>query len=311
MRTALALLLGVALAACAPRAPEPGPLLPGLAGQLPGIESIELRGAGDGVVATLERGADGWRVRERDGWRADRKLVRALLADLAGARRTEPRTDRPDKYARIGVEPLDAAEPTSAVVEVRMRGNGWERSLLVGEVPRAGLGRFVRVTDEPQAWLVDRDFAFPRTPEGWLDTRLVQVPIAFVVGVDSRDDAGHAFALDHRDDRFRVAGLPSAAMGDSYRGDELAGVLEDLRLADVAADTGQAAERTVRFTLRDATALEFQAFRIDGRAWVRVRECRGEACAARAEHAGRRFLLPPHLAVRLLLTRDQVLAKTP
>src|SRR5688572_27773313 len=111
--------IAIVAAGCAPHTEAPTPVLPGLVEQLPTLATIELRGPGDAVVATLERGKDGWRVRERDGWRADRKLVRALLADLAGAGRTEPRTDRPDKYARIGVEPLDAAEPTSAVVEIR------------------------------------------------------------------------------------------------------------------------------------------------------------------------------------------------
>jgi hypothetical protein len=299
----------LALAACAPRIDAPPPrVLDGLVEQLPAIEHVTLRGAGGGAVVTLDRQAGGWTVRERGGWPADRAQVRDLLADAAGARRIEAKTDRVDRHARLGVE--DVVSPDAAGIEVVFDGAHGTRALLVGKAPPAGTGRFVRVAGERQAWRTDRGFKFARTPTEWLNTRLLQVPLPYVLAVHSRDAAGHAFELRHVEDRFRIADLPPAAMGDSYRGDTLAGVLTDLRLDDVAADDGSAAERSVRFDLRNGSAIELDAWRVDGRLWVRVRECEADArCLAPERLRGRRFLLPDHVAPHLLLTRDAILGR--
>jgi hypothetical protein len=315
-RLALVVVATFALLACAPRAPEApaasGPLLPGLATRLPTLQSIELRTAGDRVAVTLQRAKPGWTVRERTGWPADPALVRTLLEDLAAARRAEARTARPDRYARIGVEAVAGAD--AGGIEARLHGRGWDEAVVVGDAPPLGGGRFARRAAEAQAWLVDRPLALPREPAAWLDTRLFDVPLARVAGVRSFDAAGHAFELAHRDDRFRVVDAPSAAMGDSYRGDALAGVLEQLHLDDVAADDGAAAERTVYFTLVDGAQVRLAAWRVDGRVWMRVQECppkAGPLCPVEARWAKRRFLLPAHVAATLLMTRAQVLAGTP
>jgi hypothetical protein len=308
LRRVLAVLAAFALAACTPQATEPMPVLPGLQAKLGTIAAVELRGPGNTTLVTLERAPDGWRVRERTGWRADRAALVRLLADLAGARREEPRTAQPEKYPRIGVEPVADAAPDSSGVEVDARGAGWDYALVVGTAPPTGRGRYVRVPTEPGAWLTRPDFAFPRTPAGWLDTHLLDEPLAHVEYVQSRDAAGHAFEIVHRDDRFRIADAPSAAMGDSYEGDKLAGALEGLRLEDVAADDGAAAERVVRFGLRDDRVLQLEAWRVEGRVWARVLECDAGGCAPRGRFEGRRFLLPAHAAAKLLLTREQILS---
>jgi hypothetical protein len=309
----LAVALASALAACALPADEaPGPLLPGLDARLATIESIELRGAGDAVLATLDRGPAGWTVRERDGWPADRTGVRTLLRDLAAAHRVEAMTAKADRHARIGVDAL--AAPDARGIEVRLRGKGWNDAVLVGDAAPANGGRFVRLPAQAQAWRVDRPLELPREAAAWLDTRLSDVPLVHVATVHSHDDAGHAFDLAHRDDRFRIVDAPSAAMGDSYRGDTLAGLLEDLRFEDVAADDGHAAERTVEYALDDDRRVRLESWRVDGRIWVRVRECGEDTapddCATPARWLGRRFLLPAPVAANLWLTRDQVLGRT-
>jgi hypothetical protein len=312
-------LAALALGACARPATEAtaasGPLLPALAKQLPTLQTIEVRTAGDRVAVTLERRQAGWTVRERTGWPADSELVDALLEDLESAQRVEATTAKPEHYARIGVEPMSAAG--AAGVEVRLHGKDWDESVVVGTVPPVDGGRFVRRAADAQSWQVDRKFDVPREPAQWLDTRLLDEPLPRIEQVVSRDAAGHEFALVHRDDRFRIADAPSAAMGDSYRGDALAGLLEDLRLEDVAADDEHAVERTVTYTLHDRSRIRLEAWRIDGRVWVRVGRCPaadGDAspdCAPLPRWAGRRFLLPAYVAAKLLMSRDQILGHAP
>jgi hypothetical protein len=321
-RAAFVCVAALALGACNPQAPDApaaaGPLLPGLAAQLPELETIELRTAGDHVAVTLERKAGEWTVRERTGWPADPARVRTLLEDLVAARRAEAKTAIPERHAKIGVETI--ADAHAAGVEVRLRGKDWQRAIVIGNAPPAGPGRFVRLPAEAQAWRADRPLVVVREPAQWLDTQLFDVPLARIAGVRSFDAAGHAFELAHRDDRFRVVDAPSAAMGDSHRGDALAGGLEQLRLDDVAADDGAAAERTVDFfvSVPERDVIRLEAWRVDGRVWARVRECRlpppysnEPTCRQSSRWTGRRFLLPAQVAATLLMSRDQVLGRTP
>jgi hypothetical protein len=274
------------------------------------VYTIELRGAGDRVLVTLERRAGAWTVRERTGWPADPGLVRALLDELATARRVEAKTAMPDRHARIGVEAVSGVDATG--VEVRLRGKAWSDAVVVGKAPPAAPGRFVRRSADAQAWRVDRRLDVAREPAAWLDTRLFDEPLPRVDRVWSRDDAGHEFSLVHRDDRFRIAEAPSAAMGDSYRGDTLAAVLTDLRIEDVAVDEGAAAERTVTFALKDGRRITLESRRIDGRVWTRAYACPADVrdCDS-TRSAGRRYLLPARVAADLWLTRDQILGRTP
>jgi hypothetical protein len=320
MRRAWLVLAALVLGACTRSATEPpaaaGPLLPDLAKQLPTIDSIELRTAGDRVAVTLERKDSAWTVRERTGWPADPAMVDQLLDDLESSQRVEPKTAKRDHYARIGVEPVTAVD--AGGVEVRLHGKGWNESVIVGNAPPVGAGRFVRRAADAQSWQVDRKLDVAREPAQWLDTRMFDVPLARISSVSSKDAVGHSFALAHRDDRFRIADAPSAAMGDSYRGDALAGLLTDLHMEDVAADEGVAtAERTVTFTA-GGSIVEFEAWRLDGRVWVRVRDCPlppphvyTPQCVLKSRWNGRRFMLPAHVAAKLLMTRDQILGHTP
>lgn len=316
MRRAWLVLAALALGACTRPATEApaasGPLLPALAKQLPTIESIELRTAGDRVAVTLERKGSTWTVRERTGWPADPAMVDALLEDLESAQRVEAKTAKPDHYARIGVEAVSAAD--AGGVEVRLHGKGWNESVIVGNAPPVGGGRFVRRAADAQAWQVDRELDVARGPAQWLDTRLLDEPLAHVESVLSNDRSGHQFALVHRDDRFRIADVPSAAMGDSYRGDALAALLADLRIEDVATGEERTPERDVVFSLHDGRRISLESWREDGRIWMQVRECpagAGRDCRIDGRWAGRRFLLPAHLAPTLWLTRDQILGHTP
>jgi hypothetical protein len=313
MRRAWVVLAALALGACTQPAtqapPASGLLLPALAKQLPTVATIEVRTAGDRVAVTLERKGTAWLVRERTGWSADPALVDTLLEDLESAQRVEAKTAKPDHYPRIGVEAVRATD--AGGVEVRLHGKGWDEAVVVGNAPPVGDGRFVRRAADAQAWQVDRKLDVPREPAQWLDARLLDVPLPRIEQVVSRDSAGHEFTLVHRDDRFRIADAPSAAMGDSYRGDALAALLTDLRTDDVAADDGAAGERRVTYTIKDGRRITIEAWRVDGRVWVRVMDCPPAGSCDAGRWKGRRFLLPAHVAATLLMARDQILGHTP
>jgi hypothetical protein len=293
-----------------PAAPTlPALWLPGFAAQTGAIDKVTLRAAGDVPAIELQRDGAVWRVPAKGGWPAEPGRVEGLLDELAAARPLEAKTTHPDRYARLGVAPI--ATPGSDGVQLELAGAASPRKLLLGHA-HGDAQRFVRVDGDAQAWLVDQALPTPPRAEEWLDTRLVDVPLARIARVEVRNADGHDFDLEHRDDRFRVVGVPSAAMGEGHGGDALAGVLDHLQLDDVAADDGKAhAERTVRFIAHDGSWIELAAWRIDGQVWVRGTDSgAGELMKAwshRDELRDRRFRLPAFQAAILMRGRSQVL----
>jgi hypothetical protein len=288
-----------------------GPWLPHFAQLAPSVDSIVVRRGGDVPAVRLQRKDGMWRVASRADWPAAPGRVEGLLEELAEARRLAAKTTHPDRYARLAVQPI--GDSASEGVRLDIGGDPPLR-LLLGRA-HGETERFVRIDGDAQAWLVDKPLRASAEPDDWLDTRLVDAPLARIAHVDVRNADGHDFALEHRDDRFRVVGVPSAAMGDSPRGDALAGVLDQLQFEDVAKDEeGHVRpDRTLRFTAHDGSWLELDAWRIDGRIWVRGRDGgQGELAKAWANPAlvpGHRFRLPAIQAAALMQARSQVLAK--
>ena len=334
---ALTLVAMLALCAgCGREAPEPGKVLlfPELQARQDELERLRLRGAGNAVLVTLEKKQGLWCVAERMDWPADAVRVSQYLFVLSQTHRVEAKTENPKLYAQLGVEPIAGADATSS--ELELSGAGKTSRLLIGHEHVKFDSNYVRVDGAARTWLTDLPVTFERDPVAWLDRRLLDLPLARVAQV--RVGASHgepAFTLSHRDDRFRLDDAPSAAMHESHQGDALAGVLDQLRFEDVAADDGKAkVEREVQFLTVEGAVLTVQLWHTGDAAWLRVRaslddaraaewlrQAKGPEAAPGAQRnrvldwnrrfEGRRFKLPAEIAKILLLSHDEILAGAP
>ncbi len=294
------------------------------------VQAIQLRGAGNRALVSLDRRDGTWRVAERNGWPADAGRISQYLFVLSQARRMEAKTADPKLYSRLGVEPLAALDAVGA--ELTLSGKGIRSRLLIGnEHPRLD-GYYVRVDGEPGAWLTDLPVYFDPDPRVWLDRRLVDVPLARVARVRISGVGENPFSLSHREDRFRLDDAPAAAMRDSYQGDNIAGALDQLHFEDLAADPGGTpAMRTLDYATVEGLLLRVQAFREGDQLWIRISagmelaasrswakvSAANAASAATLEarvaslnqsFSGRRFLLADPVASNLMLTHGQILA---
>lgn len=325
-------MLALAVAGCSRPAPieqaTAGALLPALAARQQQVERLQLRGAGNKLLVSLARERGEWRVGERAGWPADAARISGHLSRLAQARRVEAKTASPAMHVRLGVE--DIADPEAKGTELRIIGPGIEQRLLIGELHARSGGRYVRENGNARAWLTDLDVGFDPDPVAWLQRRLVEIPLARVERVRIRPRNNPAFALVHRDDRFRPDDAPSAAMGESHAGDDIAATVQAFDIEDVASDDGSAVpEQSLDFELVDGTVLTIAIWREGQRDWARLSaafdEARASAWAAQARRpdavaqargiardwsrrfAARRFLLPESLAATLMLDHTQIL----
>lgn len=233
-----------------------GPVLEGLSGALADVRMLRLVGAGERTLVGFSRGAHGWGVDQREGWPADAVRLRELLIMLGEARRLDPRTARPERYAQLGVEDVAAADAGGLRIDVETRRRQWQ--LIVGRVGGQGVGSVVRVPGEAQSWLTDQVLQPQRSPERWLlrdlfdlsSRRVVEIALVPPEGgaVHARRDAQGEWALVDPPEGRRLSS-PAAL-------ESLAGTLDFLQLEDVERASGDEEEEpALRATFRSVEGL--------------------------------------------------------
>ncbi|HET6603393.1 MAG TPA: DUF4340 domain-containing protein [Xanthomonadaceae bacterium] len=264
---------------------DTGALLPELMAQINEVDRIVLGGAGGRTPVTIERGQDTWSVAQRNGFDADAAKIRALLLALARAQRIEAKTANPELHGRLGVEDLAAEDATGIGVEIG--GVDFSHSLIVGHGRTRGKGSYVRLADQPQAWLVDVALAPERDPARWIERDLVDIAIQRIATVQIEHADGTGTQIRSRDDgrRFELADLPPDRQPESdYAAEASAGLLASLRIDDVHpadAAPGQEQPRTrARFTTVEGIVIELEGWQDEGRTYARLDAGLDEALAA-------------------------------
>lgn len=261
-----------------------GPLLPGLETRLNALDEVRVVGAGDAVLATLRREGEGWRVVERDGWPADTGKLRDLLLRFAQARRLEPKTALPERYAQLGVE--DVSQPEARGVRLELHGGGDPLAVIVGQNHPQGRGSFVRLPGQAQSWLADVGLAIEKDPARWLSRELVDIAARRMLTVDVRPEHGPGFRIERRDDDtpgFTLAQIPRGrALASAYAPEATAGLFDNLSIDDVrrfAADWGDPT-LGADFLREDGLRIALRAWDRDERLWVVIDPTLDEAIAS-------------------------------
>lgn len=264
----LSLMIGRDLSGPVEKADEP--LVPGLQDQVNDIEALDIVGPGGDPVATLRRERERWRVREKSDYEADFGLVHDLLRDLAAARRSDERTSNPDWYVRLGV--ADPGVAGNEGVLVRFPGTDLP-AVILGRPDSAGLGRFARIEDEAQSWLIDRTPEVPSTALEWLERSVMDIPASELAEITIRHPDGDTVRLRPvGDDRGQWV-LLDVPEGREAKPDwqigPVAGALSGFNLRDVRPHE-EVPDDAVRALFRTGDGLNFVAsvFADDDGYWV-------------------------------------------
>ena len=262
------------------RAPEsasasPGPLAPGLSEVLDEVNQVRLVAAGDEILATLERGEDGWGLVEKHGYPIDLGKLRSLLSAFVSTQRVEGKTTVPGRYPQLGVE--DVSNPDARGVRVDITTPQRTFSVIIGDNPVRGSGTYVRIADQAQSWLVDKSIAVERKPANWLVKQIIDVGANRVHAVSITPVAGPAFGLIRSDadadSDFALQGVPRGReVAANYEREALAGLLSGLTFEDVFAASEQAAPEQTRvalFSLDDGRRVRIESWQNDGRTYAR------------------------------------------
>ena len=179
----------------APGVAEGPPLLAGLAGQRDDATRIEIR-QGDGAV-TLTRTPDGpWQIPAFGGYPAETAQVDRLLTQLSAITQAGVRTALADLHPVLGVDPPG---PGAAGQAIRVVDDDETllAGIVLGDVQRAGTwigapGRYARLEDAAQVWLVDGAPTVSADPATWIDQPIAEISPRRIARITVTDDAGRA-----------------------------------------------------------------------------------------------------------------------
>ena len=153
-------------------------LFPDLLDRLGKVERIEATHKGDTVTLSL---ADGiWSVADRDGYPAENAEIRGLLVGAAELVRVEPKTARPEQYEKLELGDPAGEDAKSFGYVMKDATGGNVATVVVGKrrfvtTPADADEYFVRVPDDPRAWLVSGKIPRNRRALDWLRREVTKV----------------------------------------------------------------------------------------------------------------------------------------
>jgi hypothetical protein len=255
-------------------------LFPDLAGRVNDIATIELKSGTRSV--TLAREGQAWVLADRDRYPAVYERVKRLVLNVAELRTIEPKTSRPDSYARIGVEDVDQAGATSLLLTLKDGTGAPVAALLVGREREGGAtgalqhARYVRRAGEAQAYLATGELDASAEAMDWTDRLLADIQASRIREI-TIEHPGEPPVRLHRDKPetvdYTLADIPAGHRPKAVASlSGLATTFEQLRFDDVrAAAAAWPQEQTVA-TLRgfDGLIAKARSVVIDGRTWVKL-----------------------------------------
>ena len=298
-------------------------VLPQVADRLDAVARVAL--VKGGVKTTLVRQGNDWTVEERGFYRADGDKLHQVLLGLADLTYVEPKTQKPDLYSRLELEDADKPDAKSTLVTVSDEKGSLLGEIIAGKhrVDQLGGGNdgvYVRKPGDAQSWLARGSLDLSGDMAGWLDKKLMDLPVAQVKSVVLTAAGGGALSFGRQkpDDKFALASPPPAGKklkSDSAL-DDPAGALGGLELGDVRPakdfDFPPQGVAEARFESFDGLVVTVSLADKDGAHWARIVASGSGEAQARAAALNEKFQpwvfgLPDYKAKALETKLDDVL----
>lgn len=226
----IAVAVGAVLAAVWLKRPQEQPLaligqdlMPELKQNINQVNGLQVTRAGNQTVADIQRGEQGWVVRNKDNYPADMGRVRETLLLLANARLLEEKTADPQYYNRLGVQ--DVASPDASGAQLTLEGLNAPFNLIIGKAAAGAGGVYVRRPGDVRSFQIDTRLAVPTTVKDWLERSVLDIPAGRIQAINIRQPDGQTLTLEKgaRDQaNFKVLNIPA---GQSLKADTVANPL--------------------------------------------------------------------------------------
>ncbi len=264
-------------------------LLPNLGDQLNAVSVLRVIGADGATAVTLERTANDWVVLEKDGFPADRAVLRNTLLELANATIIEQKTSKPEFYARLGVEDPGSPEAASTALEIVTAAETLR--VIVGKIAFDGYGTYVRRDGDPQGLLVSAELEPAAAPLDWIRRELLDIAAADVAAVSIEHADGERLRVEksaRADTTFTVQQVPDGReLSSESAANSIAAALSGLEFEDVRARIAPepGSVTVARYELFDGRVIEIETSRDEDQTWAAFDFAYDESLATRFSSA--------------------------
>lgn len=249
---------------------------------------------GEAKTTLLRRGSE-WIVEEKGDYPADQAKVTQAVRGLADLRYVEPKTSKPDFYARLEVEDAGKKDAKSTLVTASDEKGTLLGEIIVGKrrVDQLGGGTdgiYVRKPGDTQSWLASGTLELPGDTAPWLDPGIIDEPrdkvkeVVLIQPDGSRLDIAH----DKPEDALALKGAPADT---KLKSDtvlvEPTTALASLTLNDVRPEAElplpEAGVSRAEITTFDGLTVKVALIDKDGKSWARFEVSGTGAAAAQAK----------------------------
>jgi len=157
-------------------------LLPDVAGHINDVDRVEIVTPGNSVLASMFKGDAGWQLQQMGGYHADWSKLQSLLAAVAQARIVATKTNRPEYYARLGVE--DISQETAGSILLKISIGERTSGILIGNQAQGTKGQYVRLQDQAASAQIDRTLAVTTELLDWVDSAIIDINASEVAEVE-------------------------------------------------------------------------------------------------------------------------------
>ena len=271
-------------------------VFPALLDQVNAVARVRVTGH-EGTF-TLARDGQVWVVEEKERHPVEPDKMHNLVIGAAGMKRVEPKTGNPDLYPKIRLEDPSGEDAKSARFVFEDASGAELANWVLGDrrpskSDPARTEIYIRVGDDPQAWLVEGSVPGGRTIIDWLDRLVARIDRQRLRAVEVAHAGGAVVAVRKTlptDVDFTLDRVPEGREIDArYRINDIGRFLEDLRFEDVVPastlDFPGSVDKRVRITTFDGLRIHLETVMRDGEAFARLQAEVDETLAEAAKAA--------------------------
>ncbi len=212
-------------------------LIPGLLDNLNNVSKFTVSEAGNSLLSSVSKTANGWVVDNRDGYEANVAVVRHVFEKLANAKLTEAKTSNPDNYTKLGVENIDNENAQGVLLSID--GLGDAVNIIFGNDGSSGKNtQYVRYQNEEQSWLINEKINVARDVTDWLEKDILDIPPERIKSILIRHADGTEIRITNTGNEAYEFDLHAVAPEGKKISDseiyQVANALSSLQLKDVS-----------------------------------------------------------------------------
>lgn len=178
---------------------EKRPIYPNLLSRVNDVTWIRVNSQADGPL-TMSKQGDDWVLAEKHGYFADIEKISQSLVELSSLEALEPKTKKPENFAALNVQDVEAPEGTitNSVHVTAKAGEEILADIIVGRDRPVDIGGgvFVRKNGENQVWLASGSYQPKRKALNWLDRNVINVDSRRVLRVTMQHADGDGFSVE-------------------------------------------------------------------------------------------------------------------